>query len=553
MFFVNGKVVPQCSNTVTTQCSDRQGMTGELNLPSGASNDPGAGSLTFYYTNQQSARLLFDHDHAYGTTRLNVYVGEASGYLITDQIDTDLTSGSNVSGVFTKAGITTPTPLIPADQIPLIIQDKSFVPQNPQSTTVYSVPVLSGGEGYSTATVSFAGGCTTLPTATANIGDALDDFGQLILGTVTDITLTSAGSGCTSDPLVTITGNGTGATAFASIATLSQQDPTWDTALWGSYGNFWYPHVYMPNQWPGNPDGSNTNPMGRWDYASWFWPPFNSSTGLFTVRGDTPCPTAYDPTMVCPGFPTPLLPAPTKEADGSVHLGQNSTVSLVPEGFMDTPMINGSPYPYLVVDPKAYRFRILSIANERTFNLSWFLACDSSSIAGNGNGYTTTTGADCPPPTVSGVPNMTEVGMVPAVTTAGFPAWWPSDGRAGGVPDPAAKGPSWIQIGTEGGVLPNVAVIPPAPISYETNMRSVTVTNMASHGLLLMSAERADAIVDFSAYAGRTLILYNDAPAPRRPMTIGMTTTPAIPISRAPAVRPRPWSALGPTPAPSCR
>ncbi len=84
----------------------------------------------------------------------------------------------------------------------------------------------------------------------------------------------------------------------------------------------------------------------------------------------------------------------------------------------------------------------------------------------------------------------------------------------GGVPDPAAKGPSWIQIGTEGGVLPNVSVIPPAPIAYETGMRSVTVTNMSSHGLLLMSAERADAIVDFTLYAGKTLILYNDAPAP---------------------------------------
>ena len=176
---------------------------------------------------------------------------------------------------------------------------------------------------------------------------------------------------------------------------------------------------------------------------------------------------------------------------------------------MDTPLINGVAYPTLTVDPKPYRFRILSVANERTFNLSWFLACDAANSQ-----YTPSVGAACPLPTVAGVPSMTEVGMVPAVTTAGFPAWWPIDGRVGGVPDPAAKGPSWIQIGTEGGVLPNVSVIPPAPIAYETGMRSVTVTNMSSHGLLLMSAERADAIVDFTAYAGKTLILYNDAPAP---------------------------------------
>ncbi len=42
------------------------------------------GCQTFFYTNQQSARLMFYHDHAWGITRLNVYAGEAAGYLITD-------------------------------------------------------------------------------------------------------------------------------------------------------------------------------------------------------------------------------------------------------------------------------------------------------------------------------------------------------------------------------------------------------------------------------------------------------------------------------------
>jgi len=65
----------------------------------GATNDPGPGAMTFYYTNQQSARLMFYHDHAYGITRLNVYVGEAAGYLLTDQVEQDLINGSNVSGV----------------------------------------------------------------------------------------------------------------------------------------------------------------------------------------------------------------------------------------------------------------------------------------------------------------------------------------------------------------------------------------------------------------------------------------------------------------------
>jgi DNA-directed RNA polymerase specialized sigma24 family protein len=46
--------------------------------------DPGPGSMTFFYTNQQSARLMFYHDHAYGITRLTVYAGEEAGYLISD-------------------------------------------------------------------------------------------------------------------------------------------------------------------------------------------------------------------------------------------------------------------------------------------------------------------------------------------------------------------------------------------------------------------------------------------------------------------------------------
>ncbi|HUU92527.1 MAG TPA: hypothetical protein VM238_15115, partial [Phycisphaerae bacterium] len=43
--------------------------------------DPTDGVQTFYYTNQQSARFMFYHDHAWGITRLNVYAGEAAGYL----------------------------------------------------------------------------------------------------------------------------------------------------------------------------------------------------------------------------------------------------------------------------------------------------------------------------------------------------------------------------------------------------------------------------------------------------------------------------------------
>jgi FtsP/CotA-like multicopper oxidase with cupredoxin domain len=75
-------------------------------------------------------------------------------------------------------------------------------------------------------------------------------------------------------------------------------------------------------------------------------------------------------------------------------------------------------------------------------------------------------------------------------------------------------GPDIIAIGTEGGILPNPVVIPSTPVNYEFNKRSVTVMNVMERGLYVGTAERADVIVDFSQYAGKTLILFNDSPAP---------------------------------------
>ena len=56
---------------------------------------------------------MFYHDHAFGITRLNVYAGEAAGYLISDATEQTLVADGT----------------IPADQIPLVIQDRTFVPQ----------------------------------------------------------------------------------------------------------------------------------------------------------------------------------------------------------------------------------------------------------------------------------------------------------------------------------------------------------------------------------------------------------------------------------------
>ncbi len=437
--------------------------------------DPGPGSQTFYYTNQQSARLMFYHDHAYGITRLNVYAGEAAGYLETDPVE---------QGLITQG-------ILPDVGIPLVIQDKTFLP------------------------------------------DAL---------------------------------------------TLAAQDPTWPVAFNASRSNFWLPHVYMPNQNPGDITGANS--MGRWDYGPWFWPVF--------------------PTTVGP-VPNPLCNPTCPPGENSMNPGIPNP-SIVPEAFMDTSVINGNAYPYVQIGQKAYRFRILSVGNDRYLNLQLYYASTAgpfvritggggsggsatatvaanSSVSGitvtnAGAGYTSaptvsifdapghapagsgalataTVDLDTTSPmfgTITGItvtaggtgysvpticrgtaalPRLcTEVSMVPAVLgAANFPNSWKLgspglpgdilDGRAGGVPNPAAIGPSMIQIGTEGGFLPAPEVIENRPIGYEKNTKSITVGNVLEKAVFLGPAERADVIVDFAGVPdGSTLILYNDAPAP---------------------------------------
>ena len=60
---------------------------------------------------------MFYHDHAWGITRLGVYAGEAAGYLIADDTEQKLVADGDQSR---------------ADQIPLIIQDRTFVPASAQ-------------------------------------------------------------------------------------------------------------------------------------------------------------------------------------------------------------------------------------------------------------------------------------------------------------------------------------------------------------------------------------------------------------------------------------
>ena len=81
--------------------------------PGGPTNPSGSGVQTFYWTNDQAARLMFYHDHASGITRLNVYVGEAAGYLLRDDAEAALENAGLIPGLL--------------DNIPLVLQEKGFV------------------------------------------------------------------------------------------------------------------------------------------------------------------------------------------------------------------------------------------------------------------------------------------------------------------------------------------------------------------------------------------------------------------------------------------
>ena len=365
----------------------------------GAAND---GCQTFYYTNQQSARLLFYHDHAWGITRLNVYAGEAAGYLITDNTEKDLVSSGT----------------IPADQIPLIVQDRTFVP----------------------------------------------DAAQLAL-----------------------------------------QDPTWDSARWGTKGSFWYHHVYMPAQNPGDPSGMSA--YGRWMYGPWFWPP-----AAGTVYGPIDNP-YYDP--ACNLDIPSTWQYQTDPFCEPQQIPGTPNISAGMEQFNDTPIVNGVAYPKVTLDPKPYRFRVLNAANDRFFNFQWYIADPTQ-----GNG-------------------LTEVALNPAELAAAQTDPNISPTPVQGV---STAGPDWIQIGTEGGFLPAPAVIDgQQPTTWITDPTRFDVGNVDKHSLLIAPAERADVIVDFSKFAGKTLILYNDAPAAfpaRVPSYDYYTGAPDMSPNGAPAVLP---------------
>jgi spore coat protein A, manganese oxidase len=131
-------------------------------------------------------------------------------------------------------------------------------------------------------------------------------------------------------------------------------------------------------------------------------------------------------------------------------VGTPPTISAIPEYFGDTMLVNGLVAPTVTLEQRQYRFRLLNACQARFLNPRLVYA--------KGKAF----------------PDNTE-------------------------PNLKAPGPGFIQIGTEGGFLPQ-----PAMVSWP---RQTLLT--------LAPAERADLIVDLrNVPAGSTLILYSDAPAP---------------------------------------
>ena len=133
--------------------------------------------------------------------------------------------------------------------------------------------------------------------------------------------------------------------------------------------------------------------------------------------------------------------------------------SIIPEMFGDTMLVNGSVFPEGVVEPRRYRLRILNACNARFMNLQTYVD--------------------------DGTPDSITLNV------AGNPTNKP--------------GPDYLVIGTEGGFLET-----PHKVNAQVPFNPVTLKG----SLITGPGERWDMIIDFSAFAGKRIVLYNDAPAP---------------------------------------
>jgi spore coat protein A, manganese oxidase len=192
-----------------------------------------------------------------------------------------------------------------------------------------------------------------------------------------------------------------------------------------------FPAEYLPGQVQNvvYPNDQNSTLLWYHDHADQITRlnVYAGLAGLYVVRDSAD--TGAEPNgLGVPGgaYEIPLVLA-DRQFDSSGQLFYSPDSTWLPEFFGNTPLVNGAAQPYLAVEPRIYRFRILNASNARFWNL-----------------------------TIQG-------------------------------------GPPAVQIGSDGGLFTR-----PVPVSR----------------LLLLPAERADVLVDFSRFAGQTLTVTNpDLPA----------------------------------------
>ena len=153
--------------------------------------------------------------------------------------------------------------------------------------------------------------------------------------------------------------------------------------------------------------------------------------------------------------------------------------SSIPEFFGDTMLVNGTVFPEAAVQARRYRLRMLNACNARFLNLQLYVD--------------------------DGTPNGITLNANGAPTNAPFI-------------NAATQSPAFLQIGTEGGFLPKPVTVPSnVPMTFITPPAANTgqvAPSQIRKSLVVACAERPDLIVDFANYAGKSIILYNDAPAP---------------------------------------
>jgi len=123
---LHGGLVPWVSDGGPFDWFAPTGASG-LSFPNGPGsmfNNPPmvAGQADYFYPNDQSARLMWYHDHAYGITRINAYAGVATAYLLLDAVNDAYVTAGKIPGL--------------ASTIPLVFQDKKFV----SATTLITDP-----------------------------------------------------------------------------------------------------------------------------------------------------------------------------------------------------------------------------------------------------------------------------------------------------------------------------------------------------------------------------------------------------------------------------